>query len=165
MLAVDDAEEDPIVRSPRTSVMLVAELKHFGLEEVTKHRVRDISARGARVDGASFLSIGEPVAVTVGDLHGVAAKVVWRSGQTAGLRRTRNRRGARYSPSNDASRPDRPIPGLSIVVEADGKTDPAASHHKRMIRKLRIQRPPALTAGCGRPRDLPLSRSHHRDPR
>jgi hypothetical protein len=86
MLAVDDAEEPPVARTPRTSVMLVAELQHFGIAEITKHRIRDISAHGVRIDGAAYLTVGEPVAVSVGDVVSARAEVVWCRGQTAGLR-------------------------------------------------------------------------------
>lgn len=71
-------------RQPRPSVMLSATVEHFG-GEPTKHRVRDLSAGGMRIDQAGSIKRGATVLVTVGSLHALGATVVWVSDGSAGL--------------------------------------------------------------------------------
>lgn len=72
-------------RHPRPSVMLSATVEHFGGGEPTKHRVRDLSAGGMRIDQADSIKRGATVLVTVGSLQAVGATVVWVSNGSAGL--------------------------------------------------------------------------------
>ena len=73
-------------RSPRESVLLSAQISTFGGAAPTKHRIRDLSATGARVDQASMLSAGATVLVSVGLLEAVGATVVWVKDGVAGLK-------------------------------------------------------------------------------
>ena len=57
--------------------MLVATLEHFGGVAPTRHRVRDISVGGVRIDSAGSLQSGASVLVSVGALEAVMATVKW----------------------------------------------------------------------------------------
>ncbi|WP_242154634.1 PilZ domain-containing protein [Sphingomonas sp. BAUL-RG-20F-R05-02] len=72
-------------RDTRNSVMLSAIVEGFGGGKQTKHRVRDLSAGGARIDQAGALRKGATVLVSVGALQAVAATVVWVENGLAGL--------------------------------------------------------------------------------
>lgn len=72
-------------RAPRHKVLLAAEISESRNSAPTRHRVRDISAAGARVDAADSLAKGSNVVVTLGSLRGVAATVAWAQGGDAGL--------------------------------------------------------------------------------
>jgi hypothetical protein len=53
--------------------------------EVTRHRVRDLSSGGVRIDNAGGLQAGESVSVSVGALQAIAATVKWTRKDFAGL--------------------------------------------------------------------------------
>ena len=81
--------EDPVppaTRERRESVLLAAEVSRFGNPAVTKHRLRDLSPNGGRIDTAHALRRGETVLITVGSLAAIGATVVWVSEGAAGLR-------------------------------------------------------------------------------
>ncbi|WP_353434481.1 PilZ domain-containing protein [Sphingomonas faeni] len=73
-------------REPRQSVFLSATLERFGSAEVTKHRVRDLSPQGMRIDQTAGLRVGATVLVSIGQLEAVGAMVVWIKDGFAGLR-------------------------------------------------------------------------------
>lgn len=73
-------------RQPRQNVLLGAEICSFGGGTPSKHRVRDLSSTGARVDRAGSLKLGATVLVSVGLLEQVGATVVWVKGDSAGLK-------------------------------------------------------------------------------
>lgn len=73
-------------REARQSVMLSATIERFSKPGITKHRVRDLSASGARIDQAGDLPAGATVLVSVGILEAVGATVMWAEGGSAGLR-------------------------------------------------------------------------------
>jgi hypothetical protein len=77
---------DPVERPPRHSVMLSATVQRFGAGPPTKHRVRDLSPGGVRIDQAAALDVGATVLVTVGALQSVGATVVWVRNGLAGLK-------------------------------------------------------------------------------
>ena len=82
-----DADGDgPAPRQPRQNVLLGAEITGFGGGTPTKHRIRDLSSGGARVDRAGSFKVGATVLVSVGILEQVGATVVWVEGDSAGLR-------------------------------------------------------------------------------
>lgn len=76
----------PRYRAPRERVLLSAEVTTFGASAATRHRIRDISATGARIDQASTLSPGSTVLVSVGILEAVGATVMWTQQDVAGLK-------------------------------------------------------------------------------
>lgn len=73
-------------RAERHRVMLGALIERFGHGGATRHRVRDLSATGVRVDQAERLQRGATVLVTVGSLAAVGATVIWVEQGAAGLR-------------------------------------------------------------------------------
>jgi len=73
-------------RQPRQNVLLGAEICGFGGGTPTKHRVRDLSSTGARVDRAGSLKVGSTVLVSVGVLDQVGATVVWVKDDSAGIK-------------------------------------------------------------------------------
>ncbi|RYY16793.1 MAG: PilZ domain-containing protein [Alphaproteobacteria bacterium] len=73
-------------RVERYSVMLTATIEHFGGAPPSRHRVRDISPDGMRVDQARRLRAGATILVTVGDLTETAATVMWVRNDAAGLK-------------------------------------------------------------------------------
>lgn len=78
---------DPSGREmPRQQVLLAAEITGFGGGTPSKHRVRDLSSSGARIDRAGGLRAGSTVLVTVGILQAVGATVVWVKDDIAGLK-------------------------------------------------------------------------------
>jgi hypothetical protein len=66
--------------------MLSATLERFGGGAPTRHRVRDLSPGGMRIDQADAIQCGATVLVTVGALQAVGATVVWVRDGSAGLR-------------------------------------------------------------------------------
>lgn len=76
----------PPQREPRQSVFLSATLERFGSVGTTKHRVRDLSPQGMRIDQTTSLQVGATVLVTVGQLEAVGATIVWLKEGSAGLR-------------------------------------------------------------------------------
>lgn len=73
-------------REPRQSVFLSTTLERFGSSERTKHRVRDLSPKGMRIDQAAGLRVGATVLVAIGHFAAVAATIVWVKESSAGLR-------------------------------------------------------------------------------
>ena len=73
-------------RALRERVLLSAEIVTFGGAAATRHRVRDISATGARIDQAHTLNPGATVLVSVGLLDAVGATIIWREQDHAGLK-------------------------------------------------------------------------------
>jgi hypothetical protein len=73
-------------RPPRPSVLLSATVERFGGGAATKHRVRDLSPGGVRIDQAADLREGATVLVTVGALQAIGATVIWVRDGTAGLK-------------------------------------------------------------------------------
>jgi hypothetical protein len=72
-------------RQQRASVMLMASIEQSGGGTATKHRIRDLSSGGIRIDNAAGLRSGELVLVTVGALEAVEATIVWVRADLAGL--------------------------------------------------------------------------------
>jgi hypothetical protein len=86
-MADNPVETDQPERSERHSVMLSATIEQFGAPGIsTKHRVRDLSTGGVRIDGAADFRPGATVLVTVGALESVGATVVWVKDGWAGLK-------------------------------------------------------------------------------
>ena len=81
---VDD--HAPAQREPRQSVLLSATLERFGSAETTKHRVRDLSPQGMRIEQAAGLQIGATVLVAVGQLEAVGSTIVWIKEGSAGVK-------------------------------------------------------------------------------
>lgn len=73
-------------REPRQSVFLSTTLERFGSAEMTKHRVRDLSSRGMRIDQAAGLQVGATVLVAVGQIDAVGATIVWIKEGSAGVK-------------------------------------------------------------------------------
>lgn len=73
-------------RQPRQNVLLGVEISGFGGGTPTKHRVRDLSSTGARIDRAGSLKAGSTVLVSVGVLEQIGATVVWVRDDAAGLK-------------------------------------------------------------------------------
>lgn len=73
-------------RAPRQHVMLNATVERFGGSPPTKHRVRDLSSGGVRIDQAIDMRVGATVLVSVGELEAVGATVVWVKDDSAGLK-------------------------------------------------------------------------------
>jgi hypothetical protein len=73
-------------REPRQSVFLSTTLERFGSAETTKHRVRDLSSQGMRIDLAAGLQVGATVLVAVGQLEAVGATIVWVKDGSAGVK-------------------------------------------------------------------------------
>jgi hypothetical protein len=69
----------------RQKVFLFAHVERFGAVEVSRHRVRDISPAGARIDSAANMRTHETIVIDVGSLCAVGAKVVWTEDGEAGL--------------------------------------------------------------------------------
>lgn len=85
-----DAVRDPLPgasaeRIPRANVMLSATVERFGGGQPSRHRIRDLSAGGVRIDQPGDLKVGATVIVTVGALDSVAATVKWLEQGQAGL--------------------------------------------------------------------------------
>lgn len=72
-------------REERESVFLSAVVTRFGRDETSRHRVRNLSTRGACVDQAAMLQRGQTVLIDVGVLEEVGATVAWVAGGLAGL--------------------------------------------------------------------------------
>lgn len=80
-----DTRDSPTNRMPRQQVLLGAEICGFGGGAPTKHRVKDLSVSGARIDRAGALKPGATVLVSVGVLKAVGATVIWVKDDLAGL--------------------------------------------------------------------------------
>ncbi len=78
--------DDQAPRDPRQHVFLGAEISGFDRGSPTKHRIKDLSVTGARVDRAGKLVPGSTVLVSVGVLEAIGATVIWVKDDIAGLR-------------------------------------------------------------------------------
>ncbi|RYG88612.1 MAG: PilZ domain-containing protein [Alphaproteobacteria bacterium] len=72
-------------RAPRLNVFLGAEVAGFHQNGATRHRIRDLSSTGVRIDSAEHLQPGATVLVSVGALKAAAATVIWTLNDLAGL--------------------------------------------------------------------------------
>jgi hypothetical protein len=72
-------------RAQRTSVMLTATILSGEGDQATRHRVRDISSRGLRIDNAGGLRPGATVSISLGSLQDIPATVHWTRAGFAGL--------------------------------------------------------------------------------
>ena len=105
-------------RQARESVLLAAEVSHFGDAAVTKHRLRDLSPEGAKLDNADAFRPGETILITVGSLAAVGATVVWVAGAAAGVRffetidpaSARSKTIVNHQPARRALKPSDPSP-------------------------------------------------------
>ena len=66
-------------------MLLTAAVERFGKVEVSQHRVRNLSERGACIDRAEAFRKGETLVVSVGALMAVSATVRWAEDGHAGL--------------------------------------------------------------------------------
>lgn len=80
-----DPPANHMVRAQRTSVMLMAIVEQFGGKNASKHRVRDLSVGGIRIDNAAGLRAGATVVISVGALQAIGATVQWVREGFAGL--------------------------------------------------------------------------------
>ncbi len=78
--------EDPPMREARQNVFLGARVCGFGRNAPTRHRIKDLSTHGARIDGAGALRAGATILISVGALEEIGATVVWVKDGAAGLR-------------------------------------------------------------------------------
>lgn len=76
----------PTVREIRESVLLAAEVSRFGNSAVTKHRLRNLSPNGAKLDKADALRRGETILIEVGSLPAIGATVMWVDRGDAGVK-------------------------------------------------------------------------------
>lgn len=74
------------IREARESVFLSAVVTRFGEVARTRHRVRNLSPNGARIDQAAMLRRGQTVLIDVGLLEEVGATIAWVEAEQAGLR-------------------------------------------------------------------------------
>jgi hypothetical protein len=81
----DGAPPDHTARATRTSVMLTALIEKGSGRSATRHRVRDLSVGGMRIDNAAGLQADMAVRASVGALQAVEATVKWVRGGFAGL--------------------------------------------------------------------------------
>ena len=65
--------------------MLSATVEQFGGGAPTRHRVRDLSPGGIRIDQADTIKVGATVLISVGVLEAVGATVRWVGDGCAGL--------------------------------------------------------------------------------
>jgi hypothetical protein len=65
--------------------MLIATVEHFAGQVATRHRVRDLSPGGIRIDNAAGLRPGATVLISVGALEAVGATIKWVREGFAGL--------------------------------------------------------------------------------
>jgi len=112
-------------------VLLSAEISGFTGGAPTKHRIRDLSTTGARVDRAGALKVGATVLVSVGGLEHVGATVVWVRDDFAGLQFAEAidpdaaRSKAIITPAHKPAPPPAPTPGDSKPI-GGGERRPGA---------------------------------------
>ena len=80
-----DASFDQLPRAKRQHVLLGAEVTYADGTAPTRHRVKDLSTAGARIDRAGQLTPQSLVLITVGALEAVGATVVWVKNDVAGI--------------------------------------------------------------------------------
>lgn len=81
----DGALPDHTARATRTSVMLTALVEKDSGRSATRHRVRDLSVGGMRIDNAAGLHADMTIRASVGALQAVTGTVKWVRGGFAGL--------------------------------------------------------------------------------
>lgn len=81
----DELAPAPRERLPRASVMLSATVEYFGGGAPTRHRVRDLSPGGIRIDQEGGMRVGATVLISVGALEAIGATVKWVADGCAGL--------------------------------------------------------------------------------
>ena len=74
-----------VARAPRLNVMLMATIEHAPGSEPTRHRVRDLSTTGARIDNAEKLSAGQTLQISIGTAQTITANIKWVRQGAAGL--------------------------------------------------------------------------------
>jgi hypothetical protein len=72
-------------RAQRYNVFLTATAERFGQQQVTRHRVRNLSSDGACIDSAGVFCLGQTLIISVGSLAEVSAQVRWARNGLAGL--------------------------------------------------------------------------------
>lgn len=108
----------PAAREIRESVLLAAEVSRFGKPAVTKHRLRNLSPNGAKLDKAVALRRGETILIAVGSLPAIGATVMWVDHGEAGVKffetidpaTAMSKTIVKTTPSRRA-RPVKPLPG------------------------------------------------------
>jgi hypothetical protein len=117
---MSDAVQDPEKsRDKRSGVILRAAVQSDGA--VVERRVRNLSERGACIDNAGDLVAGTIVSVTMGQLEGLVADVVWAKPALAGLR-------FRRAVDLEAARKPR---GIGAVTRAGWMTDIGHAYRKQ----------------------------------
>lgn len=76
----------PAVRELRESVLLAVEVSRFGNSAVTKHRLRNLSPNGSKLDKAGALRRGETILIVVGSSPAIGATVMWVDHGEAGVK-------------------------------------------------------------------------------
>jgi hypothetical protein len=82
---IREAAPNPAERSPRLNVMLMATVEHFRWAAPTRHRVRDLSMGGARIDNAEKMLAGETLQISIGAAQAITATIKWVRQGFAGL--------------------------------------------------------------------------------
>lgn len=117
---MSDAAPDPEKsRDKRSGVILRAAVESDGV--MVERRVRNLSERGACIDNDGALVAGTTVSVTMGQLEGLVADVVWAKPALAGLR-------FRRAVDLEAARKPR---GLGGVTRAGWMADIGHAYRKR----------------------------------
>ena len=80
-----EAVPNPAERAPRLNVMLMATVEHFRGSAPTRHRVRDLSTGGAKIDNADKMLAGETLQISIGAAQAITATIKWVRGNSAGL--------------------------------------------------------------------------------
>lgn len=75
----------PDARASRLNVMLMATVEHANWAAPTRHRVRDLSTGGARIDHADKMLAGESLQISIGAAQAVTATIKWVRQGSAGL--------------------------------------------------------------------------------
>ena len=82
--------KDHAPRKPRYSVTLTASARRVGQQNTTGHRIRNLSADGACVQGGDVFAVGETLIVSVGDMMAIEAEVRWVADGLAGMKFARS---------------------------------------------------------------------------
>ena len=82
---ITEAVPHPAERASRLNVMLMATVEHFRWAAPTRHRVRDLSTGGARIDNAEKMLAGETLQISIGAAQAITATIKWVRQGSAGL--------------------------------------------------------------------------------
>lgn len=82
---IAEAVANPAERAPRLNVMLMASVEHARWAAPTRHRVRDLSTGGARIDNAEKMLAGETLQISIGAAQAITATIKWVRQGSAGL--------------------------------------------------------------------------------